>query len=384
MENVLNHSTPPETTKDTYTEYDNIDFNLDFEGRAIILNSIRLEGVVKVYSTGNTDITATQQVGFDCKVGAHSLVSQLTVTTRNQGVIENLIEYPRLVKMKTDATLSENDLLQSNYVCELRAPVHDIAELMVQRKTPKAYNGLSLAAGVGNIAQIDSAAVVYPDFSIVPHMCLNQAPSGSRLSYQKTGTVRLHFILERNMGALVGRSCDTNFNYKLSDLKVTYTSVPDGNFGPVQMRKSLCIKSSLTSASANLSSKVPAVCDSMAISYIPHSEEYQPTYSNVRLSNPPAITRMTYMFNDAFNKFVNFQITDRDEMIKRGLDGLMSGSSNDVNLNKISANDGVIHGLNWGQFVDLSNQKFNVNIESSVSNASPYHIFMYFNSIVSV
>lgn len=384
MENVLNHSTPPETTKDSYASFDNIDFNLDFEGRAIILNSIRLEGVLKVYSTGNTDITQLQQVGFDCKVGAHSLISQLQVTTQSQGVIENLIEYPRLVKMKTDASLSENDLLQSNYVCELRAPVHDIAELMVQRKTPKAYNGLTLAAGVGDLANIDAPAIVYPDFSIVPHMCLNQAPKGSRLSYEKTGTIRLHFILERNMGALFGRSANTNYNYKLSDLKVVYTSVPDGKFGPVQMRKSLCIKSSLTSATANLSSKVPAVCDSVAISYIPHSEEYQPTYSNVRLSTPPAITRMTYMFNDALNKFITFQITDNDEMIKRGLDGLMSGSSNDVNLNKIASNDGTIHGLNWGQFVDLSNQKFNVNIESSVSNASPYHVFMYFNSIVSV
>jgi hypothetical protein len=153
---------------------------------------------------------------------------------------------------------------------------------------------------------------------------------------------------------------------------------------PVEMRTTLCIKSSLTSANANLASKVPAVCDSVAISYLPHSREYTANYSNTELSNPPDITRLSFLFNDATNKFITFSITDRDEMIKRGLEGLSSGRSNDINLNKLASNDGVIHGLNWGQFIDLSNQKFNFNIESSISNASPYHVFMYFSSLTKV
>ncbi len=42
-------------------------------------------------------------------------------------------------------------------------------------------------------------------------------------------------------------------------------------------------------------------------------------------------------------------------------------------------------GINWGQMVDLSNQKFNIQIKSNdISNTNPFLINMYFHSVVSV
>jgi hypothetical protein len=385
MDTTLYHIATPETSKDVYSEYDQIHFGLDFEGRQIIMNSIRFEGEVKVYKTGTTDLDDPSDVSFDPKIGAHSLISTVVVTFQNQGVIENIIEYPRLVKMKTDASKSANDMLASNYVCELRAPTKDVNEAMVRRKNPKAWKGAAVGGTNPDIADIPAGAVVYPDFSIVPHLCLNQAPAGSRLSFRTSGTARVSLTLERNMGVLYGRSVDANYNYKLSNIRMSFMTVPDtGKPQPIEMRTSLCIKSSLTSNQANLSSKVPAICDSMSMSYLPYTQEYQPTYSNTQLSNPPDVTSIQFLFNDATNQYITYLIKDKDEMVKRGLDGLSAGKSNDVNLNKLSANEGYIHGLNWGQFIDLSKQKFNIQVNSAISNINPHHIWMYFNSIVNV
>ena len=385
MDNTLLHIALPETSKSEYSNNDLIQFGLDFENRAIILNSIRLEGTIQVNSTGSTPVTYVQDIKMDPKIGCHALLQSVNTSFQNQGLIENVIEYPRKVKMRADAEKSANDMLQSNYVCELRAPSHDLQALLLKPKVPKAYNGAALAPGVGDIANIDPLAQFNPDFSIIPQICINQATQGSRMSFRTSGTIRLSFILERYLSTFYGRDVDGNTNYKLSNLRVVFQSVPDvGKPMPIQMRTSLCIKTSMTSANANLSSKVPAVCDSVALSYLPHARENNASYSNQELSKPPGITRLTYLFNDAFNKFVTFQITDTEEMLKRGLDGLMSGKSNDINWNAISANDGLVHGLNWNQFVDLSQQKFNVNIESLVSNVTPYHVFLYFNSLTTV
>jgi hypothetical protein len=274
MDNVLYHIAHPEATKSTYTENDQLHFGLDFAGRQIILNSVRLEGEVKVYSTGTTDLTDPSDASFDCKVGAHSIIRTCVTSFQNQGLIENIIEYPRLVKMKAEASKSANDMLQSNYVCELRAPTKDINELMVRRKNPKAFNGAVQGANVGDLGALPAAAIVYPDFSIVPHICINQAVAGSRMSSRTSGSIRLSIILERSMGVLYGRSVTTDYNYVLSDVRMAFMSVPDsGKPPPIKMRTSLCIKSSLTSAFTNIASKVPAVCDSMSISYLPHARE---------------------------------------------------------------------------------------------------------------
>jgi len=44
----LYHSIEPENSKATYTEYDNVDFVMNFEGRKLVCNTVRLEGSIKV------------------------------------------------------------------------------------------------------------------------------------------------------------------------------------------------------------------------------------------------------------------------------------------------------------------------------------------------
>ena len=90
------------------------------------------------------------------------------------------------------------------------------------------------------------------------------------------------------------------------------------------------------------------------------------------------------MFNDSFNQFVSFEINDRVDMLRRGLESLSTGGKNSAQLQKLSCNEGFITGLNWNSYIDLSNQKFNINITSNIDNTEPYIMFSYFHSIINV
>ena len=94
MDSTILHIVQPENTRDTYSEYDQLQFGLDFEGRQILLNSVRFEAELRVYTDATpTDIDNNHDVQFDPKVGAHSLISSVVTEFQNQGLIENTTEW---------------------------------------------------------------------------------------------------------------------------------------------------------------------------------------------------------------------------------------------------------------------------------------------------
>ena len=375
MESIQYHSAQPENVKTTYGEFDSIDFVLAFAGRSIICNSIRLEADLKIYSTGTTLITKSNDVYIDPKIGGHGLISSVVTQFQSQGVVENLTEYPRHVRMLTDGTLSDNDMLNSDYVCELKSPHRTISNKTLLPQIPKEYgsgNGRIVNSGITTRVLKDEM-INFPDFSIKPRICINKVVGQNiRMSYEQCGAIKLSFTLERNLGVLYGNDVTTNYNYKLENVKVCFMTAPDQKPQPLTMINTLCLKSSLTSAVTNLSSKVPAVCNSMSASFLQQDREYSPNFNNVELEEPPHISRISYMFNDSFNQYVSYEIKDRVEMLQRGLDSMSSGSSNAMDLNKLSANESFITGINWEQYIDLSNQKFNVNLISTISNQNAF------------
>jgi len=380
MEQVIQHQVLPENNTSFFVENQNIDFVLDFNNRSLLCNSIRLEADVEIYS----DFPGTRLVvGDDChidpKAGAHSFIQSIVTSVENKGIIENITEYSRLVKMKGDAQHVNDDMLNTRYIAEMRSPSKSISNLQLLQKEPKIFGTKP------EIPQMVAANLTDPDFSIKPHMALNNVFSENvRLSYQDSGTVRVSLILERSTGVLAGSDITSSYNYRLRNCRLTYTSVPDGGSVPVELRTSLCLKSSLTSAFNNVSSRVPAVSDSMSISFLEQSQEYNLQKNNLALQEPPLITNVQYLFNDSTNKYITFQIRDRSEMIERGLMSLNTGQSNSSQLGNISANESFLMGLHWNVPTDLSKTKFNVQLNSSINNTNAYIMFMYFHSVMSL
>lgn len=382
MNNLQYNQSVPENVKDSYKEYDTVDFQIEFPNRAILLNKVRLVGELAVHTAGTTGITQTNKYKLDNMIGIHSVIQQATVQFQNTGVVENSVEYPRQVKMVTSASKHYNDMNSSEYVSELRSCDESISEKVVLDRVPKTYGG---EISSGTISTLPAGAGQHSDFSMKPFICLNRAEGNDTMSYQSSGAIRVSFILERNMGVLYGEDVTANnSNYSLRNLRLCYMTVPDPGSQPVTMRHSVLLKNSLQSAVSNISSKVPAVCDSVMISFLNSADEYQPNENNTRLSQPPQVSKVRYLFNDNFSQYITFEINDRIEMLERGIDSVKK-TANNVMLSKLAVNEGYIIGLDWNQMIDLSNTKFNINLSSAIDNVNnSYIMYSFFNSVISV
>lgn len=379
VDEILYHSVQPNNVKD-YGENENIDFTLAFEGRKLIAGSLRFEAELFVSrNAGGDSITPAQDVKIDPKIGGHAFVSSYTTSFQNVGVVENLTSAPRLVRMKADGTKSQSDMCNSDMVCELRSPSDIISRKQILQKIPATYGG----GGDGLVASLPPNATVQPDFSIKIPTCLNNlVGSNQAVSYAQSGSIQITLTTERNLGSLYGASVGNDYYYELRNVRMTFRSVmDDGDVQPIVMRTSLCLKNSLSSATNNVSSKVPAICDSVSLSFLPQSRENQALFCNTNLENPPNVKKITFLFNDAFNKFITYEIKDKVEMIERGVESLNSDGSNDATLENVSANLSTILGLNWNVLTDLSNQKFNINLQTEISSTEPYIMYSFFHSL---
>lgn len=382
MDNILLHKVQVDNIKNAYKEHDQLDFSCSFENRAMICNTLRLHATVKVYKTTNTDLDGTEDVYIDPHTGGHGFISSCVTQFQSLGVIESITEMPRFVKSKTDCENIDNDFCNSDKVCELRSPHKAIQKKLLLRKVPKTCGGNTTNnCRIANA--VASGQVTYPSFSIKPRVCINGVEgSNNLLSYQQSGTVKLTITLERNLGVLFGQDVNANYYYELSNVFATFTSSPDVQKPvPIMMRTTVCLKNSINSAFSNISSKVPAVCSSMTMTFMPQNHEHQANFNNVALEQPPNISSISYLFNDSSNKFITFEIKNRVEMVKRGLESIAGGASNSSSFDNLYANEGFILGLNWENPVNLANQKFNIQMNSDISSSDPYVVFMYFHSL---
>ena len=90
------------------------------------------------------------------------------------------------------------------------------------------------------------------------------------------------------------------------------------------------------------------------------------------------------MFNDSTNSYISFLLRDNVEIVGRYLDSFYDSPRNAMTINNLANNDGYGVGLDFDDFVDLRNQKFNLQIDSAISNLNPMVVYMYFHSIISV
>lgn len=360
------HSAQPENTKGSYTEYDSVDFVLTFEGRKLAQNSIRLEADLDVHSTGATR-TDQDRIFIDNRAGAHVFAQPITTELQSQGVIENLQEHPRHVRMVADATVSDNDMFNSENVCELRAADRKITQTQLR--------------GVNNTDKSQTLQSV--DFSIKPRFCLNL--SDNPIPCTKTGSVRLNVKLSRNFAALCGEGMQAGSSYVLRDLKVSFVTVPDDNkTKKVSMSTKLNIKQAVNSAFANVSTKVPAVCNAVSCSFLLQSQENQMNYNNVATQELPNIQEAQFLFNDSQNEHITYSIKGREELLYRHIQSFADVGSNDLSLHKLGSNNSFGLGIPFRDFVDLSNQKFNVQVTSEMLSTSPHILFMHFHSVASI
>jgi hypothetical protein len=368
IQRVLYHQVQPQSVQASYNEYNQVDFLISVgEGRSLLPGSVRILADLKVNSTGVT--RSTGGITFNRNCGGHSFVDSIQVQTANQGLLENLQNYPRYVNMDANASLDNLDMVDSINACELRCPNQLVSTDMC--------NGITADLTTGTDPINDA------DFSIRPLMCLNKMDRDLPMS--KSGIVTVQLTLARNMSALFGAAQTTDANYSLSNLRCCYKSIVEPkNNAPVNMGVVYNVKSNILSGTASISANVPAVCDSVAINFIQNQHENVPVYDNYKNESVQGLEELQFIMNDQTNSLVTYQLTDQTEILERFIDAMRDTSHNQVSQQKFRSNCAFGCGIRFSEPIDFSNNRFTLQLSSGVTNQYPVNVFMYFMARASI
>ena len=364
QQRILYHQVNPQSEKATYNQFDQCAFLLSVgEGRSLLPQSVRILGDIRVNKSADTRSTAGQC--WDKNIGASAIVDSISCSTQNQGLLENIQNYARYIGMDSCATLNEDDMLNSINMCEL--------------KTVNQLQATQLAKGIKPTLTTGTANTRDPDFSVKPLCCLNKMSRD--LPFAKSGIVTLQINLQRDMTALFGSQQDSNTEYELRNLRVTYKSIADPQDpAPTEMGIVYNVKSNILSGTASISANIPAVCDAMACSFIQDQHDSVPVYNSYKLENVQGLQEVQYLFNDSTNSLIAYVIRDQQEMVERFLDAMSNSSHNQVSLQKWRSNGAFSLGLNFETPVDLSSNRFTLQLGSNATNLNQYPVncYMYF------
>ncbi len=369
------HEIQAENSRDTFGEYDNVDFLCTFEGRALLCNSVRLIGDLRV-TKGGSNLDASANVYLDKTIGAHALVDQIQTSFQSAGVVESFTAYPRYVGMKYDTTHTENDACVSEYVSELRQPF--------DRATKSILEGAVTDAS-GSTLNLPVSFSIKPDFVLNAATGRGSDPANTSLSYTKSGAIRVVFTLNRVANVLWGQSVDATCSYGLTNLRLQFTSVPD-NSNTTFHRVKYHIKQSILSSQSNIQTKVPAVCSAVSCSFVKQSDENALTKNANERQRMPQLDQLQFLFNNATNELVQYVIEDRTEVLMRYVNSFMDVDHSRMSLKNIANNNVAGVGLDFQEDVNLASQTFSIILNSADNSIStdPRTIHLYFHSFTQV
>ena len=381
MDGIIYHSVDASNSKSSYGETDTLDFILSNDAsRDLLLNpqyGVRIEGKLRVNSTGATRQDNSIAVHFDNLVGIHGVCEQIACEFQNVGQIELINEYSRMVKAEQSATKSLDDMNNALQQVELKS-----CGLEASREYCSGF--FTTDCGTGNAVTTGTDALIRDmDFSFKPSFVLNH--SSGNAPFSKTGFIKISINLARDANFLQGVAQTVNINYELSEVRCCYYTVPaNPSPPPVIMRRMLNIKTSLNSAHANLSARVPATCSGMFANFQPSANENALITNNNQLHSLPQLNYVQFQFSSSTSQYIAYKIEDRGDQLHKFLEAMGSVSGhNNVSAEKWKANNTFGLGLNFNSAVNLANSQFNVEIDSSFDfSTNPYVAYLYFKSEV--
>lgn len=328
-----------------YRPNETVDFNISAGvGRSILAGSIRLCG--KVIFTG--DYTAavpgrlaggTNNIFLDGMIGSHGFFRQMVVSTANQGVLQNMQDYPRAMADFKNATKTRDMALNQD-----------------QRALCTGYDNYSM-----NVVGSQN-----PSFCIDPEICINRSGS-TNISYEKTGDIKINLILNAPAGCMYGAGLTATAGYVITNLEVHYRTAVDATpQAPINMLSMATVKAVASSSLSAFSITSPIPTYSMSMNFIAVANENSRAANSLALESIPQVSRVEFTFQDSNNTIIQYPLENAAEYYKFWKDSY--GSSRAV------TDVGTVLGVAYAQV--LSNTKFNVVIQSQLAAAtSVYFIF---------
>ena len=372
MSSLIYHRAEPQQKKDSYEQFDTLDFNIDVgEGRVLVKNSVRLVADLAVLDNGVRNATF---IHYDPRAGGHAFIDSIQTEFEGGSIAggqkENISNYARSVVMEETAMKCPEDALNASSVCELKGYDGETAILFSKGTATRNTTGASITGDT--------------QFAIKLNNCLNKM-SGGDLPYAKSGMVRVSINLAPNSSALMGSALNNaQDSYTLKNPRLLYRSLPDnGKNKQTIMRTLYNTKNSFQSNFANIQVRAPVVADAVSVSFQKQSKEQTAPHSNYQMEKPRNINRVEFNFNNAVER-IAYPIEDLNEMNQRFIDSYLDTGHNRVGGDRRSDNTGFGVGISFGGLVNLENQTFGLQVSSSANNQNPYNCYQYFHGVLVV
>lgn len=363
------NSSFPISVKDKYNPNDIVDFILSFDNTSIQVNSIRLKGVLNITKTDNTAYTITEgtDVNYNTTVGIHGAFQGFTSASDKNGVIENWSsEYPRYQCAKTEVSTAKQALAaQSSNLCELRVGNDQLGKYLLTNNRYDQQNSIP--------------------FSFKPQIALNK--SNINISHNKTGDVKISCRLATRNQFIYGTNAgEVTFN--ISDLQLDYTTVQQDAKGTLQMEVIQMVKNTAESNNTNISTRVPVLARSLSVVFRQERLLDQPLHDHLQNESPPDPQRVEFVMSDS-NQYITYALENREEFIYNyqislGADpeakSMLTTANGDWEKNV--AKFGL--GIDFGQYINLAQNKVGFNLKSGITSGNKYALFMFFRGIVSI
>jgi hypothetical protein len=373
----------PVSQQENYTQNNNVDFVMNLSNEKLVPGTVRLEGKVFAYTTGTTELNPWDRVYYDPDSGMHGLVRDVTTEFEGLGIVENLQNYPRLVKMRNMAQRSMESLGTETD--------NAIEGVVAHKRIAKGYLE-------GN--DVDRSI----PFSLKLNCVANKA--SAPLASEAIGRVRIRIRLADDNQFFFGED-SANANYKIQELRLRFHTIPDdGKRENVSLESYHSFAASLETNNQNVSTFVPGMCDSVHISFIDRANEQSSTANYLQcqppLGKPPVgasntsvtpksygLERLYYAINDTDSALVGFTMESREEIVRNGLRSFDSKEGYSTLIRRMRDPyypDGYLVGIPFGGLIDFSQNKFAVEYQSQAGKdeANKYSVYHYFRQLTEV
>ena len=370
----------PLSVASEYKAGQTVDFLLTFEGEALVPGSLYLEFNLAAKEAG-VALDGTTDVRYDPFAGAHGLIREITTTSRNAGVLENLNSYARCVKHRRVATNNVEELgtVSSNSI-ELCLPSDKLTQPML----------------AGDVHEQKLPVCLYLQ------NCLNFA-SGP-INYNKLGETRIRLTLAPNAEFFHGTAVTNDTEYIISNLRLNYRTMPAIEDGPVVMQVMTSNRDVISTSQQTIETLVPIVCDAVSCSVIKVAKEQSLTDNTLLMQAPPSrplpgysgndtyygFNRVQYAVNSSETELQAYPLESREEVILNGLRVYQRGTGSHCCTQdrwsydeQNNASDCYLFGTPFTQAMDFRSAKFATELHSSIA-ADNYAIYQFFRGAITL
>jgi hypothetical protein len=377
MSNIRYHQVIPSNNKFEFNPEDLVDFELDAFGRSLVRNSIEISGTIQVFKTvaGGQSRVIKGDAGslfLDKNAGAHSVCENVSCSTVNQGNLESIgFSYPRYVSMLN--VLQKRSQDKNN--------VEDAIEWVYPDKgLTDNYLRQGLLSDGTNTENYDQT------FNFKPHIVFNR--TDQNVPFSRTGKMRISMNLSSVEKMIEDKLTVANIEsitYKIKELKLFFRSVPeDQSVKSILAQKFTPLKTTISSSLANMSLNVPSQsATGCSISFQNVANEGVKSKNNSQLEKIN-ISGLQFFFNSA-NTYLNYKLDNLSEILIRGLKSISPSNDEatyEINNKDLGNNENFIVGSDMDGIIDLSENSFEVQIESDLNTNT--NVYFMFHSLISM